>query len=445
MTRPSSTRTTETAPAESLTPNASQWWQRQQRWIWGTLILLLVGAVTIATFGGLSLNSDRALDPSSPSPNGTKGLVTAIDAHGVEFTHAESRAALESALATDGSVTLVIEDPYYTLREDDWEDLVSLGADRVVVLSSAFPAQTVTDAVATFEGNFEPRSDTDGEIINESMPSTFKVGTCTDSIAENAPEISNLGGREFVPVGNSVGCYPVRDGFALIIGEVDGTDIVVLGAQGNLTNASITSEANAAMAINVLGTHEQLVWYSPNPADFSADGGPSFGSFIPQWLLPALLLIYLAGFATILWRGRRFGPLVTERLPVTVPANETLEGRARLYDASNARLRALDSIRVGTISRLAELSGVGPGASTEDVIAATAGLAEVPREHAHRVLLSGEPRSDRELVDLANAVAELERRVRAATGRAKPTRTSAHRTDSAHSEAQGKQVNEHDE
>ncbi|KAB1641168.1 DUF4350 domain-containing protein [Gulosibacter chungangensis] len=432
--------------AESLTPDARQWWQRNQRWFWGTLILILVGLVTIATFGGLALNSNRFLDPTSPAPNGAKGLVTVIDKHGVDFFHAENVADLDSALAASGTKTLVVEDPYYTLQDQDWADLLEVGADRIVVLTSSFPSQALSGEIAEFEGNYSPRTDADGEVINESMPDTFEATGCPGSFGENAPSITNLGGREFEPAPDAQGCYQVRDGYALVIGSVEtstgSTEIAVLGAQQNLTNESIVKDANAAMAIQLLGSNEHLIWYTANPADNAADGGPTFGSYIPQWLLPVLLLIYLAGFATIIWRGRRFGPLVTERLPVTVPANETLEGRARLYDASNSRLRALDSIRVGTISRLADLSGVGPGASTEEVIAATAGLAGVPREHAHRVLLTGEPQSDRELVDLANAVAELERRVRATTGRSKPTKPHVHKTSDHTKRKQGSQ---HDE
>lgn len=138
-----------------------------------------------------------------------------------------------------------------------------------------------------------------------------------------------------------------------------------------------------------------------------------------------IILLIGVGVACVIWRGRRFGPLVAERLPVTVPAAETIEGRARLYDNSDARLHALDSIRLGTITRLAELLGLGRGEATDAVIEATAQTAGVTREHAYQVLLVGYPDSDSALVDLANAAAELERRVRAATGRTETTRRPA--------------------
>jgi hypothetical protein len=53
----------------------------------------------------------------------------------------------------------------------------------------------------------------------------------------------------------------------------------------------------------------------------------------------------------------------------------------------------------------------------------------VPREHAFRVLLGANPGSDAELVELANACAELETRVRAATGRDRSNRTFTREQD----------------
>ena len=50
-----------------------------------------------------------------------------------------------------------------------------------------------------------------------------------------------------------------------------------------------------------------------------------------DFTLPVIVLLLTAGLAAAIWRGRRFGPLVPERLPVTVRAAETTEGRARLY------------------------------------------------------------------------------------------------------------------
>ncbi|BAS09851.1 uncharacterized membrane protein Rv3691 [Arthrobacter sp. Hiyo4] len=61
-----------------------------------------------------------------------------------------------------------------------------------------------------------------------------------------------------------------------------------------------------------------------------------------------------------------------EPLPVVVKAVETAEGRARLYQDSHALDRARDSLRAGTLVRLAQALRVGPQATADDVVQAVA-------------------------------------------------------------------------
>ncbi len=112
-----------------------------------------------------------------------------------------------------------------------------------------------------------------------------------------------------------------------------------------------------------------------------------------------------------IWRGRRFGPLVVENLPVTVRASETMEGRARLYQKSSARLRALDSLRIGTIARLARSCGLPRLATVEEVVAAVAPLTGRPVTEVRGLLIDRHPASDAELVVLSDELLELERNV----------------------------------
>ncbi|SJM54368.1 DUF4350 domain-containing protein [Gulosibacter sp. 10] len=407
------------AAAESLTPDARQWWRRARTWVWVFVILLLVGALAIATGGGMNAASNRPYDPASPAPSGTKGLVQTLDSHGVDVTHAETEADLADTLDVGGPTTLLVEDPYGALDQQGWAELRELDVDRLIVFSNSFASNGALEGIAESAGSYRPRTDGNGELVDENMPETLEAGACEAPLAQNAPAVTNLGGQSYRPLDGASGCYGIHDGAAIVRGEADGMEVIAVGAMPNFANETITLDANAAMAIDLLGAHERLVWYTADPA-VAEDLGPGLGAYIPQWLLPATLLIGVAALAALLWQGRRFGPLVTERLPVTVPANETLEGRARLYDAGDSRLRAIDSIRVGAVSRLADLCGLGPNAAIAEVIAATAGLAGVPPAHAHRVLVGAEPADDGELVELANACAELERRVRTVTGRAKP-------------------------
>lgn len=429
MTASATDTLTATAPvaAESLTPDSRGAWRRIRSWLLAVGGLIAAALVTVLALGSMGSVSNRPLDPTSPAPNGAKALFEVLGQQGVDTTHATSLDELSSGLDSGGSTTVVIDDPSYILAEEQIDQIAAgyFGdIDRIVLLNPAGSSYELSSRVATFGGQFSSNDD------DPDAAATFDAGSAC-GFGELAPAITNEGGHEYEPTGDSVGCYQVRDGYAVVVGVDQGVEIVVLGAPTNLTNAVIGESANAAMSINLLGANEHLVWYTPSSADSLTDT-PSLGDYVPPWLTPVIILLLGVGVACVIWRGRRFGPLIAERLPVTVPAAETIEGRARLYDNSDARLHALDSIRLGTITRLAELLGLGRGEASESVIEATAQTAGVTREHAYQVLLVGHPDTDSALVDLANAAAELERRVRAATGRTETTRrpaTKEHPTD----------------
>ncbi|WP_232791309.1 PfkB family carbohydrate kinase, partial [Streptomyces kanasensis] len=107
-----------------------------------------------------------------------------------------------------------------------------------------------------------------------------------------------------------------------------------------------------SLALQLLGSRTHLVWYLPSLSDPSAaeGGGPGDGDRVEEegdflclvpsgWLWGTLQLAVAAVLAAV-WRARRLGPLVAERLPVAVRASEATEGRARLYFRADARDRA---------------------------------------------------------------------------------------------------------
>jgi hypothetical protein len=115
-----------------------------------------------------------------------------------------------------------------------------------------------------------------------------------------------------------------------------------------------------------------------------------------------------------IWRGRRFGPLVAERLPVTVRASETTEGRARLYARSRDALHAADRLRIGGLRRVARTLGLGPGASAIEISDAAAERLGWDSAVVRAILIDEVPATDAELVDLHDRLQILERAAREA-------------------------------
>jgi hypothetical protein len=134
----------------------------------------------------------------------------------------------------------------------------------------------------------------------------------------------------------------------------------------------------------------------------------------PTWVTLAIILAALVLVASGVWKGRRFGPLVVEPMPVTVRASETQEGRARLYQRASARTHALDALRIGAITRLAALCGLPRRSSLDEVIGAIATRTGRSAVSVRGLLLDDTPTSDLQLVQLSDELLELEDDVAAA-------------------------------
>jgi hypothetical protein len=188
-----------------------------------------------------------------------------------------------------------------------------------------------------------------------------------------------------------------------------------LGAEDLITNEHVLRADNAAVALRLLGAHDRLVWYVPDPADVVGDG-VSVSSLLPRWLKPGLLLLAAAVLALLLWRGRRLGRLAVEPLPVTVTAIETTQSRGRLYRRAGDRAHAAAALRQAARRRLADGLGLPRGAA-DDVPALVRDLAPHTDLDEHRLTAllgtdSPAPGSDHDLIRLADDLADLTREVR---------------------------------
>jgi hypothetical protein len=130
--------------------------------------------------------------------------------------------------------------------------------------------------------------------------------------------------------------------------------------------------------------------------------------------LTAYLVLAQLGVAlalTALWRARRLGPLVTERLPVIVRASETVEGHARLYQSRRARDRVAATLRAAAAGRLLPAVGLPAGAAPGAVTAALAARSALDEARLANLLYGAVPASDAALVTLAAELDALEEEV----------------------------------
>jgi hypothetical protein len=379
-----------------VTPRIRTTLTRALFWIITALFLLSVALVSLNLVG--TAVDGPPLDPTSPRESGTLALAEVLRQQGVDVIVTtglnETRAAL--AEASESTLFLTNFDGFLTDKQiADTSDL----APTVII---AGPGITELLAVAP-------------EVANAGT----RVGTvpaqCPSPLVSQAPEIS-AGPSSLRIIDNesgAVGCYGNDElGFGLISIDRGSTHLVLLAATNALTNGAITTADNAAFALRLLGHNDTLVWYTPSFDDLSDAGGiKTYDELSPDWVTPVVWLIVLTLLTAAIWRGRRFGPLVIEKLPVTVRSNETMQGRARLYEKTAARLHTLDSLRIGSIRRLATLCGMASTASIDDVINRISPLIDQPVAQLRQLLVDARPTNDSELLSFSDELLALEQRV----------------------------------
>ncbi|MCW2163855.1 protein of unknown function (DUF4350) [Microbacterium hydrothermale] len=362
-------------------------------------VVLVVGLLLVALVGGLFVYAgytQRAvLDPESAGPDGTRAVVRILEQQGVRVVVARDRDAAERAL-TGSDATLVMRDA--PMLSDDTLRGIASTARHVVLV--------------------EPRSRALDVLVNGSSLGGFADDTAVTAACE-LPAAANARtarvGELMVPGDGVTGCFPVNGEFGLLSLSDGDRTVTALDGLSTLTNQTLPDDGDAALALAVLGSSETLVWYVPSPAD--ADPGsapPTLSELTPPWVTPSIVLLLLAALTAAVWRGRRFGPLVTERLPVTVRANETTEGRARLYADARDAPHALDELRRAARVRLVRLLGLAGRTSPADVADAVAERLGADRARVRGILVDDVPRTDRDLVAAADRLRDLEESVRVA-------------------------------
>lgn len=378
--------------------------RRAVPWIVLAVIAVLIALFGILVTGGRTVGG-AALDPANPAPAGGKAAAQVLRSQGVEVRAAKTLGAARAAAADDA--TVLVYDPAGYLAEDGYRELAGDGRTLVLVEPDFRTLQTVAPDVtaagaptgpvsagcgvppAERAERIDPRATSGTE--DTALPGTFRVG------------------------GDGVACFTDgKDRASLVRTTFDDSTVYLLGSAAVLSNDGIERLGNAALSLNLLGSHRTLVWYLPSLDDQPVTGPPDIGALTPGWVTPVMLLLLAVFLAAAVWRGRRFGPLVVENLPVVVRAGETREGRARLYQRSSARLRAADALRVGSIGRLSALAGLPTTSTTQEVVDAVAALTRRDRLIVRAVLLDRIPTTDRDLLAISDDLAELERATAAA-------------------------------
>ncbi|MGA4841528.1 DUF4350 domain-containing protein [Streptomyces sp. G45] len=410
-------------PPTSLAPTPRQLWTRS-RGVLLALVVVLVTGIAIAIAVVRSGAHQGRLDPRSASSQGSRAVAELLADRGVSTRVVTTTEAARSAAGPD--TTLVVANP--DLLSDDQQTRLQAATQdsggRTVLVAPGKPSVSklapgvTADDLPSLESTLAPDC---------SLPAARRAGS------------ADMGGIRYDTLApNAEACYRSLDLPSLLLlpadrperperpeggtaGDADNDtptrgDTVIIGAPDILYNDRLDQHGNASLALQLLGSRPHVVWYLPSLSDDAADGSAddSFFDLIPSGWLWGTLQLTVAAVLAALWRARRFGPLVPERLPVAVRASETAEGRARLYRKADARDRAAAALRSATRTRIAPLVGVPTARAhtPEALLPALTSRLRTPGQDPHPLLFGPPPADDAGLIALADQLDALESEVR---------------------------------
>jgi hypothetical protein len=369
-------------------PTLMERW-RSARWL--VLAIVVIVGMAVLTIYLTAPRPGGRMDPTSTSPDGARALVTLLRDHGVDVIAADDVAAVERAARPD--TPILFAETFRSVDDDLLRRLVAVPGDRLLVepVSKAreeLAPEIRLDGATTF-GGAKPDCD---------MREATRAGAVQFGVSDTYEAEDDVGLTR---------CY---DGALVRYSDGERT-VTVVGTADVMTNSGLLKEGNAALAMNLAGTHPRLIWYAPQRSEGESEGSATISDLLPDHVTWIFLQLCLVVALLAVWKGRRIGPLVAEQLPVVVRASETVEGRGRLYRSRRASDRAAEALRTATLQRMLPRLGLGHNSAPPAVVQAVAERSgQDPQAVAH-TLFGPPPATDAALVNLAHELDNIERQV----------------------------------
>lgn len=360
------------------------------------LVSLVVLAILVFT---RAPSSTAPLSTDNAQPEGARAVAEILRQQGVEVTESSTLSGSSKALGARG--TLVIAS-YSFLDEDQIASILAWPGPVVWLEPDSYDLEYIHESLA-YGG-----PDGDAPV---SAQCALPAAQNADTIVAPGPRINLQWSTATVST-----CFVnSEDGSVLMrVTRAPADPMSVIAAPSFLTNGGLAEAGNAALALHLLGTTDTVAWYMGSPYDGSTLGSEGQGGIVliaPAWVNAAALAAALVFLMAGLWRGRRVGPLMTEPLPVVVPASEATRGRARLYRRGRAFGHAAAALRAGSARRLAQRLGLGPHANRATLASAVAASSSAEAATVDFLLFGPPPRDEAAMLDLVRRLDALESEV----------------------------------
>jgi hypothetical protein len=360
-------------------------------------VAVVLGVALVVAVAGRGAEEGNPLDPASPGPLGTKGLVEVLRGLGGRVTVS----AGQPGTGTD--TALLLSDDLTPQRRQGLLDWVRRGGTLVV----ADPSSGVT--------RVEQVGSTRFGLLDAEIERRCAVPALRDAERVAAPggvvfEIPEGQGAPGSRPGATQACFPRNDGAWLLVQPLGGGTVVRLGGASALVNQELGEADNAILLASLLvpveGTAVQVL-QPPLPGG----GTAGLGDLIAPRVRLALWQLVLAFVLLALWRARRLGRPVAEPQPVQLPGAELVVAVGNLLQRAKGRGQAAGLLTDDLRRSLAERLGLPPSTPADQVADTVAERTGIPRERVLRTLTRTTPRDEAELVALSQAADTIRREV----------------------------------
>ena len=373
-------------------------WDRARRWR-PTGRGLAIAALLLLALVVLMLTTSRRtgyLDPAAVDPSGSRAVANVLADQGVRVT--DVRTTADAAAKAQGATVLVTDSTLLTTEMVS--EVLDAGPARLVLIDP-LPGSPALDRLAA------------GTEIADVAGDDSVEPNCRWEPAQRAGSAELPGtrydARSWIPGGQA--CYDSPESAAVVVipARAGRPEVVLLGSAHPLTNGGFDAQGNASLALSLLGSRTELVWWRPVASDpaLAGQGTATITELVPTWVVPVLIQVLIACMLVAWWRSRRLGRLVTEPLPVVVRSGETTAGHARLLHAHHARAEAATHLRARARERIRVRLGLPLGVPESRLVIAAAARSGRSPEQVGTLLYGPEPTTDAHLVALGHDLEAL--------------------------------------
>ncbi len=215
---------------------------------------------------------------------------------------------------------------------------------------------------------------------------------------------------------SDVGCFPSGTSTYFAVEKHVGLGrMILLTTDQMFTNELIGEQDNAVLVANLIGAQGggtlQILDPSVDPGNDANFSDKSLLEVVPAAFYMAMLQVVVVFVVLALNRGRRFGRLVTEDLPVKLPASALVVAQGELMDTAGQTNATAAVLRSDVRRKVALLVGADPTLDADSLVATVESRTGIEPRRLRYVLVDSPVSNGSQLLALSQEIERLHQEV----------------------------------